>query len=435
MIIMKARPLWACVAARTSSSNARAINSMKQWRYYGGVSLAGFLLLLYGTHAPAATYTINFSAYTIIDVGPYNTVRMETGTNRTSEGFSISSPTPWQTNGAFFRVIKPGPVTQLGGASFYDTVGAAYSYGVSATSGVIHAWARNMAISSPPSVILPGTLQTPTLPSPFTSMSSFSLGVKIEDVVTVTSATLTNGTPVTWNWNLVFEGYWVDPVNNPSSTFALAPSAYFTFGSTSSGLIAQSDDDLEWTYDGYGRSFYASAAGQHYGIMPVTANVGDVVPISTSVVLGGVAFVDAAVNQQLGRARWNFDNGSVDMSHTAYPWADNLPAGVQITSASGYDYTTRPITPVITPPSVPAVSARCVNGCSQLELSWKSEANVNYQVQILAQGIPSDASQKAVWVDWGVPVKGAGAINSFTEPIDPNFPQRSYRVQATPAYW
>ena len=110
-------------------------------------------------------------------------------------------------------------------------------------------------------------------------------------------------------------------------------------------------------------------------------------------------------------------------------WFSGLPAGVQVSSASGFDYTVKPQEPVLAmPPVAPVLSAHWLAAGSQVELCWNSQTNVNYQPQFLTVLDVNNSN----WMNFGPPIVGNGSTNCVTDAVIPAQVERVYRVLTFP---
>lgn len=372
--------------------------------------------------AQTPSYTVNLEGYTVIDLGPWKTVRFETGTNKmVMPTVSKTSINAVQASGSAARGFYSQDPSQQGATITSHYQGAGISGYAAAGPGSVHAWARNSTVASPPAVLDPDGV--PYLPSPYTAVASIAVGAEAHDYLTISSANLPNGTPINFTWHTYVDGYSLQAGYNPFQGFGNTEALLnyiVTFNFDTTGDAGDSQDGgFGGSPSGEGTSFSRD------GTLQLNANVGDVVPVSVGIGIQGEAAVDASHSSTSNRRDWS-SGAAVDMSHTAYMWFSDIPSGVQFTSASGYDYTVRPqFTPTV--PEVPVLSAHFLPGSSQVELCWKSQTNVNYQVQFLMFPPSSSPTQ---WIDLGAPVEGNGSTNCFNDPIHPASIQRIYRLVA-----
>jgi hypothetical protein len=290
----------------------------------------------------------------------------------------------------------------------------------------VRAWARNSAVASPPSILDPDGV--PYLPSPFTVIASITVGSGTDDYLTIGSTNLPQGTPINFTWHTYADGYRLETGYNPFYGFGnreqqLNYLVFFVYGS-----ISDAGDTRD--FFGGGFDYVANGAGASFkrnGSLQVSAKVGDTVPIYLSIGIQGEAAVDAVTSARGIVSDWS-SGAAVDMSHTAYMWFSDIPSGVQFSSGSGHDYTVRPnFAPIV--PEVPVLSAHFVVDRSQVELCWKSQTNMTYQVQSLMFPLSVGPTQ---WIDLGVPVQGNGLTNCFNDFVDGPSMQRTYRLVVFP---
>jgi len=372
-------------------------------------------------------YSASVEGYTVIDIGPWQTVRFETGTNKVvMPSVSNASTNAVQASGSAARSIYSRDPSQQGATVTSHFQGAGISGYAAAGPGSVHAWARNSAVASPPAILDPDGV--PYLPSPYTVVASITVGSEAHDYLTIASTNLPQGTPINFNWHTYVDGYRLEAGYNP----------FQGFGNTEKQLnylvvfIYNTVSDVGDSRNLFGGGFdsFPSGAGSSMsrdGSLQLSAKVGDIVPVSLSIGIQGEAAVDAVNSLSGNLSDWS-SGAVVDMSHTAYMWFSDIPSGVQFSSASGHDYTVRPnFTPTL--PEVPVLSAYSVPESSQVELCWKSQTNVNYQIQFLMFPLSSGLTQ---WTDLGALVQGNGTTNCFNDTIDRASMQRIYRLVAFP---
>jgi hypothetical protein len=375
----------------------------------------------------AQDYTAGVSGYTVIDSGPWSTVRNETGTNKVvMPTVSKNSTNAVQASGSAARSFYSHDDSQQGASATSPFQGAFISGYAAAEPGLVHAWARNSAVASPPAILDPDGV--PYLPSAFTVVASITVGSGTDDFLTIGSTNLPQGTPINFTWHTYAEGYRLETGYNPYRGFGNTEAqlnylVYFVCGS-----ISDAGDTRD--FFGGGFDYVANGAGSSFkrdGSLQFSAKVGDTVPVYLSIGIQGEAAVDA-VNSQRGIVSDWSSGAAVDMSHTAYMWFSDIPSGVQFSSGSGHDYTVRPnFAPIV--PEVPVLTAYFVADSSQVELCWKSQTNMNYQVQSLMFPLSSSPNQ---WIDLGVPVQGNGLTNCFNDLVDGASMQRTYRLVVFP---
>ena len=372
--------------------------------------------------AAAADYSnsVSVEGYTIIDAGPYSTVRYETtGVRKVMPLVSDTSTNAVQvsnSSGQSFETYD-GSITNAFTASSHFQAAEISGY-AAAQPGSVHARARNSAVATPPAILTPDGV--PYLPSPYTAIAHIAVTAQSWDSLTITSATLTNGTPITFTWNLYMEGSALNTGYEPGTEgfdayiLPLNLQAGFGFGSLVQ-LIGNGRDfggfqGLDWFLPGQ---------------LPVNVKVGDIIPIYSDIYLSGDAYVDAANSAHSPPWQW-WSSGSVDMANTVGMWFNGLPTDVQLVSASGFDFTVQPQKPVVVTPDAPVLTARYLATSSQIELSWNSQTNIVYQPQFL----PFIGSID--WVDFGAPIVGNGSTKSFTDTVDPAHGERLFRLFIVP---
>ena len=251
------------------------------------------------------------------------------------------------------------------------------------------------------------------LPSGYTVIASVNACARSDDSITIGSGgTLTNGTPIQFTWNLFA---YADPPLQHVGGDGGPPLGYVVvFGF---GIHVQQFDE----------SWFDDCGGKRClnGSLDLTVNVGDVINVYSEACAVGAAFVDASDSFIFDPDHWSAW-GVVNLANTAGMWLSNIPAGVQLTSASGYDYTVQPQEPVVATPEAPVLSARLLPGSSQIELCWNSQTNIYYQPQF--QPI-SDLNQ---WIDLGTPVVGNGSTNCVTDSVAPAQLKKVYRLVTVP---
>jgi hypothetical protein len=240
--------------------------------------------------AAAADYANSASVegYTIIDAGPYSTVRFETTSARKVMPLVSDSSTNAvqvsNSSGQSFETYDASVTNAFTASSHFQA--AEISGYAAAQAGSVHARARNSAVAAPPSILTPD--HVPYLPSPYTAIAYIDVEALSEDSLTIASATLTNGTPITFNWNLYMEGSALNTGYQPGNVgssylFALNLRAGFGFGGLQQVIGNGSDfggfQGLDWFVPGQ---------------LPVAVKVGDTIPIYSDISLFGNAYVDAA---------------------------------------------------------------------------------------------------------------------------------------------
>jgi hypothetical protein len=392
-------------------------------RYCG---VAAILLALCAWSARAATpsYTASVSGYTIIDAGPYSAVRQETGaTRKVMPPVSTNSLTSAQANGSSSQSFTTSDYSTPVSATTHYQAAAIACY-AAAQPGSVHVWAWNAAVAAPPAVLDPDGV--PYLPSPYSAIASVDASAEAYDSLTIASTNLAKGTPVQFNWRMYAQGRASESGYNPSANVYnhVQQLNIRVVGTYSNKVIACDSTSYLGCFSG------GDSGDGSFGLdgeLSVTAKVGDVIPIYTQVRIYGDAFVDAAHSAMSSRSDWSSE-GNVNMAHTAGMWFSDIPAGIQLSSASGFDYSVPPTAPA-TVPNAPVLSLACSPGSSQPELCWNSQTNTTYQVQYLPAIPPSGASQ---WTDVGPTIMGNGSTICVTDMIVPAQTQRWYRVIAFP---
>ena len=391
-------------------------------RYHNILATLG--LCAWSTTAAAASYT-NFASvegYTIIDVGPYSTVRYETGSvKKVMPTVSVTSNNAVSVSNSSAQGFYTNDGSTNNGFTISSHYQAAGIWGYAAAeAGMVHARARNSAVAAPPAILDPDGV--PYLPSPYTAIAHIFVVAQSWDSLTIKSGTLTNGTPITFTWNIymeaaynwstgyrpgVFSGSYILPLNVQAGFSFNGNVQIIQNGSQLGGLQSE-------TY------FYVP------GSLQFNLKVGDVIPMYSDIVLSGDAYVDAAHSATSPPRDWS-SSGSADIGNTAGMWFSDIPAGVQLVSASGFDFTVKPQRPVVITPDPPVLTARYLPASSQVELSWNSQTNIIYQPQFL----PIFGSAIG-WVDFGPPIVGNGSTNSFTDVVDPAQAERLFRLVVVP---
>jgi hypothetical protein len=382
--------------------------------HYRNVAVTFISLIAFSTLATAGGYTNSawVEGYTIIDVGPYQTVRFETGSVRkVMPTVSSTSTNPVQAITSSSQTIvssDPSETNAFTITSHFQYAGI--SGFAAAQAGSVHVWARDSAIAAPPAIMDPDGV--PYLTSPYTVVASVTAVAMSQDTITFTSGTMTNGTPIQFTWNLYAD--------------AAPPQEHFG-GDGGLPLGYQAGFSFNNNIQVFNQSYFSDCGGKRClnGSLDVMVKVGDVIPVYVDVVALGTAFVDASdifIDDPDHWSAW----GVVNMANTAGMWLSNIPAGVQFASASGYDYTLPPQEPVVPTPDPFVLSARLLPGGSQIEISWNSQTNIYYQPQF--QPV-SDLHQ---WIDFGTPIVGNGSTNQFTDSIAPAQGVRLYRLIITP---
>ncbi|HTI98856.1 MAG TPA: hypothetical protein VL527_08205 [Dongiaceae bacterium] len=373
-----------------------------------------------GTAAVAAvcTNSASVTGYTIIDAGPYSTVRYETTSVRKVmplvSDVSTNAVQVSNSSGQSLETYDASATNTFTASSHFQ--GAGISGYAAAQAGSAHAWARNSAVAAPPAILTPDG--APYLPSPYTVIAHIDVTAQSWDSLTIQSATLTNGTPITFTWNMYMEGTALNTGYQPGNVggsyiFPLNLQAGFGFGS----LVQVFGNGRD--FGGFQGNFYLPAD------LLVTVKVGDVIPIYSDIALFGDAYVDAANSANSPPWQWSA-SGSVNMANTAGMWFSDLPADVQLSSASGFDYTVQPQPPVVVPPDAPVLTAHYLPLDSQVEFSWNSQTNVVYQPQFLPFFGAVD------WVDFGAPIAGNGSTTNFIDTVDPAQVERLFRLVIVP---
>lgn len=365
-------------------------------------------------------YSASLEGYTIIDIGPYSTVQFETSDARkVMAPVTSESTNAVQVSNSSGQIVETHPDAVTNGFTISSHFQGAWISGYAAAqAGSVHAWARNSAVATPPSIFDPDGVRY--LPSPYSAVAHVNATAEASDSLTISSKTLTNGTPIAFNWNFYLEGSDVNtgyqPYGNSAGgyTFPLNLRAGFGFGG-----LAQ--------FIGNGRDFGGFQGLNFFvpGQLLVQAKVGDVIPIYASVTLFGDAYVDAANSAHSPPAEWS-SSGSIDMADTSGMWFDGIPADVQLVSASGFDYTVKPGKPVVVTPDAPVLRARSLSSEGKVEFSWESQTNFVYQPQFLPFVGASN------WIDFGTPVAGDGGTKQFTATIDPAGSERLFRLAILP---
>jgi hypothetical protein len=384
--------------------------------------LGALLLCAWSTKAAAATGYTNFASvegYTIIDAGPYSTVRYETtSVKKVMPTVSITSNNAVQvsnSSGQGFETYDGSTNNGFTASSHYQAAGI-WGY-AAAEAGMVHARARNSAVAAPPAILTPDG--APYLPSPYTAIAHIFVVAQTWDTLTIKSGTLTNGTPITFTWNFYAEGTALSTGYRPGiffGSYILPLNVQAGFSFDGNVQIIQNGPQL----GGLQGDFYVP------GSLQFQVKVGDVIPMYSDIVLSGDAYVDAAHSANSPPLQWS-SSGSADMGNTAGMWFSDIPAGVQLVSASGFDFTVKPQKPVVLTPDPPVLTARYLPASSQVELSWNSQTNIVYQPQFL----PIFGSAIG-WVDFGPPVVGNGSRSSFTDKVDPGKVERLFRLVTVP---
>jgi PEP-CTERM motif len=238
------------------------------------------------------------------------------------------------------------PVTTMSSPSYVQSSGSvsekthvpgdAYSEGAfvtawaAAEAGSVHARASVGAAETTPSVLMGDGLAY--IPDSSSTGAVVTSGAEFYDHVTLSSAILPIGTPVSFNVNFYADGSYqgdLYPLN-------------FTFGYTFAGVSYACEapnlgcagvDALPGRIDNtYGGVF--------------SAKIGDTVEIGAFVGIGGAALVDAADLAEAG-PNWSEraqKSSTIDMSNTAGVWIGPISDDVTFTSASGFDYAIDPLT-------------------------------------------------------------------------------------------
>jgi hypothetical protein len=196
---------------------------------------AALALFSWSTKAGAADSmnSVSVEGYTIIDAGPYSTVRYETNSVRkvmplVSDN-STNAVQVSNSSGQSFETFDASVTNAFTATSHFQA--AEISGWAFAQAGSAHARARNSAVATPPSILTPDGV--PYLPSSYTAIAHIAAYAMAAESLTIKSATLTNGTPITFNWNFYMEGSAVNTGYQPDSAsyyFSLNLQGGFGFG-------------------------------------------------------------------------------------------------------------------------------------------------------------------------------------------------------------
>jgi hypothetical protein len=233
---------------------------------------------------------------------------------------TLSSPSYVQSSGSVSET------THVPGDAY--TEGAYVTAWAAAQAGSVHARASVGAAETTPSVLMGDGLAY--LPDSSSTGALVTSDAEFYDHVTLSSASLPVGTPVSFHVNFYADGSY-------SGFEPLSIYIGYTFAGVAyacEGLECAGVDALPGRIDSsYGGVF--------------SAKIGDTVELGAFAGIGGDALIDAADLASDGRNFWARDaheSSTIDMSDTAGVWISPISDDVTFTSASGFDYTRDPLT-------------------------------------------------------------------------------------------
>src|ERR1035438_8014503 len=169
-------------------------------------------------NAQTPSYSAGVEGYTVIDIGPWKTVRQESGTNKVvMPAVSKTSTNAVQANGSSGTNFYSQEPSQPGFTATSHYQSAAISGHGAAGPGSVHAWARNSAVTSPPALMTPDGV--PYLPSPYSVVANITAGAEAHDYLTISSTNLAKGTPINFTWHTYADGYGLEVGYNPFQAF------------------------------------------------------------------------------------------------------------------------------------------------------------------------------------------------------------------------
>jgi PEP-CTERM motif len=241
---------------------------------------------------------------------------------------TLSNPTTVTSSGATSQSQHEG-----GDAATDYTEGASVTAWASTQAGSVHARASINIAERTPSVLDP--LGSYYLPDTNSTGATIVASGLFQDYVTLTSSTLAPGTPVHFGVTFYAHGTYSAGAQDGG------PMNIYIGYSVADRRYACEEPDLECA----GVTALPGHIDNSYGGI-FTARIGDTVELGAFAEIEGSATIDAADLAADGN-NWQLHSQEaswIDMTDTAGVWISQAPANVTFTSASGFDYTTDPLT-------------------------------------------------------------------------------------------